>query len=408
LQGHGNVVTDKNLEHHIPDAKKGGEDAPQTGSPGKKPIVSPKAREAERKAADSIKAKQRLHSLVASLVASQPPSSSALLDVLAYAPSPTDSTDAAADQSLLPLTDLPLGDADLHLLLRQGRRAEVSAALTALGVGEGALSAGVEQGLALLDEGAARAAVAVLEHSWDAAPPEAPFPKEEVAVEVAVEDGTKASIGVGLGQSCSAGKFSWRQRVSQVEMRVPLPRFDGAAGQSTGLCSKHVSVAISPTHITVKVLSRGHVRYSLRRATANAVGGTREVEWGCMLGNGEGQADGGGEGEEVVVEEVVVLDEQLRQKVKASESIWWLQPMPPLGPGVEHTLAGAAGVGDGGAGMLLVLQLHKWHQRDAGNCRDASQTWWRTAFLNAGEIEDPEASYPPTEYYALKDDADPA
>jgi hypothetical protein len=56
-QGHGNVVTDKNIEHHIPDAKKNASDAPQTGSPSKK-VESKQVREAKRKAADELKGKQ--------------------------------------------------------------------------------------------------------------------------------------------------------------------------------------------------------------------------------------------------------------------------------------------------------------------------------------------------------------
>jgi hypothetical protein len=193
-------------------------------------------------------------------------------------------------------------------------------------------------------------------------------------------------------------------------VRVPLPHFDGE------LSSKHVTVDIVPTRITVKISSRQQGRYALCRVSNTRAedddGGESmsddKLAWGGATPK-EGEGQEAQEGADTVqVGEVLVLNEQLRQKVKASESIWWLAPMPPLEQHADRAIGGDAGVGDGGVGMLLVLQLHKWHQRNAGNCRDASQTWWRTAFLDAGEIEDPEARYPPTEYYGLKDGGDDA
>jgi hypothetical protein len=49
--------------------------------------------------------------------------------------------------------------------------------------------------------------------------------------------------------------------------------------------------------------------------------------------------------------------------------------------------------------VALVLHLSKWHRRERGNCRDASETWWPTCLQGEALCE---LAQPPVEYYALQ------
>ncbi|KAG8466646.1 hypothetical protein KFE25_008025 [Diacronema lutheri] len=51
-------------------------------------------------------------------------------------------------------------------------------------------------------------------------------------------------------------------------------------------------------------------------------------------------------------------------------------------------------------GRAVVLHLSKWHSRERANCRDASETWWRSCFADEPPCALPA---PPVAYYLARD-----